>query len=500
MRGSSVRTRLGIALVVFALVAGGASPSARAVPLPEYLPSGLAVNPLTNRLYAVAFHYPQDPAKLFAIDGATSIVLGSLDLENDLHQARTLDLDPVSNRIYILGNAYPQGILGVVDGETLKFVGRKELPFYANHLRLDRVRSLLYATNVFNDTVTVVNAATLEVEDVIPVGRNPVGVDLHEATNRIYIANNEEKSVSVINGETRTVIATLQVGAGPGDVAVNAATNRIYVTNFSGNSVSVIDGSIPRVVAEIPLGRWPNAVAVNNVTNRIYVTTYYVNQMDELISDVTVIDGASNMIIDRIPVGHQAYPVAADNVLNRLYVGNSNLDRNGYFILDPNISVIYGLDLLGNLSFEADADRNGVPDGWSGRHLGAEDRLRSDFGQVYDGKFSLVMTGATGLRKELIQRKSVVGQAGTRLNFEAFSRAKDVSPTGGAYKIRVDILHTDGTEEAFGVPFPRGSHGWRRRARTFTVTKDFDQLTIRLILDNQSGTVWFDSLHLWPGS
>ena len=46
----------------------------------------------------------------------------------------------------------------------------------------------------------------------IPVGTNPQGVAVNEATNKIYVANYNSNSVSIIDGVTNTVETTIGVG------------------------------------------------------------------------------------------------------------------------------------------------------------------------------------------------------------------------------------------------------------------------------------------------
>ena len=77
----------------------------------------------------------------------------------------------------------------------------------------------------------------------ISVGTMPFGVAVNPSTNTVYVTNVFGDSVSVINGSNNHVKSTVTVGTHPHGVAVNPSTNTVYVTNESGNSVSVINGS-----------------------------------------------------------------------------------------------------------------------------------------------------------------------------------------------------------------------------------------------------------------
>src|ERR1019366_940460 len=74
------------------------------------------------------------------------------------------------------------------------------------------------------------------------VGNGPQGLAVNTVTNKIYVPNSADNTVTVIDGAT---LATTVVAAGgdPIEVAVNSLTNQIYVANYTGNTVTVIDGA-----------------------------------------------------------------------------------------------------------------------------------------------------------------------------------------------------------------------------------------------------------------
>lgn len=75
-----------------------------------------------------------------------------------------------------------------------------------------------------------------------------------------YITNLYDNSVSVIDTATDTVTATVNVGIMPFGVAVNPTGTRVYVANSHVfGSVSVIDTATNNVTAEVNVGRNPVA-------------------------------------------------------------------------------------------------------------------------------------------------------------------------------------------------------------------------------------------------
>ena len=102
----------------------------------------------------------------------------------------------------------------------------------------------IYVSNAHNDSVTVIDAATLAVEREIPMrikgleslrGVLPVGLAYHEATGRLLVAEAGINAVGVIDTRTGAVIGHVPAGWFPSRVAVYGDT--VYVANARGNGV-----------------------------------------------------------------------------------------------------------------------------------------------------------------------------------------------------------------------------------------------------------------------
>ncbi|MDH6284901.1 YncE family protein [Prescottella agglutinans] len=102
-----------------------------------------------------------------------------------------------------------------------------------------------YVTNMYTNSVSVIDTATNTVTDTVPVGEQPRGVAITPNGARAYVTNGYGNSVSVIDTATNTVTDTVPVGSAPNGVAITPNGARAYITNQSGASVSVlaIDGA-----------------------------------------------------------------------------------------------------------------------------------------------------------------------------------------------------------------------------------------------------------------
>jgi DNA-binding beta-propeller fold protein YncE len=127
-------------------------------------------------------------------------------------------------------------------------------------LAVNETTDTIYVTNYSDGTVSVINGATCNATTrsgcgrtppTIPVGDNPKGVAVDEATDTVYVTNSADGTVSIINGATCNATVTtgcaqrpptVDVGIEPFGVAVEGATDTVYVADAGTSTVSVIDG------------------------------------------------------------------------------------------------------------------------------------------------------------------------------------------------------------------------------------------------------------------
>ena len=71
-----------------------------------------------------------------------------------------------------------------------------------------------FVTNQYDNTVSVIDTATLEVIKEIDVGDYPEGIDTHPDQSQVYVANWFDNTVSVIDVKTLRVIDTIDTEDG----------------------------------------------------------------------------------------------------------------------------------------------------------------------------------------------------------------------------------------------------------------------------------------------
>ncbi len=130
-------------------------------------------------------------------------------------------------------------------------------------IAVDQATDTIYTTNIadgeHHSTVSVINGATCngtnhtgcgQTPTTAPAGFGALSVAIDPATNAVYAANIEDTSVSVINGATCNGTHTtgsgrahpkVAVGNYPGNITVDPAARTAYISNGD-NTVSVIPG------------------------------------------------------------------------------------------------------------------------------------------------------------------------------------------------------------------------------------------------------------------
>jgi DNA-binding beta-propeller fold protein YncE len=135
--------------------------------------------------------------------------------------------------------------------------------------------------------------ATITLAPNPPVGSNPFGIAVDQATDTIYTANiadgEHPGTVSVINGAICNgndahgcgqTPATAAAGFGADGIAIDQLTNQVYVTNQEDTSVTTINGatcngtnatSCSDTRTEATVGDYPGPISVDPFVGTAYV-------------------------------------------------------------------------------------------------------------------------------------------------------------------------------------------------------------------------------------
>jgi YVTN family beta-propeller protein len=285
-------------------------------------PSGVAVNPITNRIYVCN----NKDKTVSVLDGNTRDVLATVKIGGNLS---CVVVNSTTNRIYV-GNVSDDTVC-VIDGNTNSVIASVGMPYDPYSMAVNPVTNRIYISCGLA-TIYVIDENMNNVISEVNIDKITWGVAVNPITNCIYVAI--EHQISIINGKTNTITATIESGCMRAELAVNAIDNRVYITDAEGtnNKVRVLDGRTKKIIATVRVGNRPQGIAVDPSTSQIYIA----NDMDNTIS---ILDGTTDVISATVPLAVQrtACALAVNPVTQQVCVVNNNADT---------ISILDGKSLL----------------------------------------------------------------------------------------------------------------------------------------------------------
>ncbi len=251
-----------------------------------------------------------------------------------------------AKRVYVTWSYHPigdphgsphKGELIVLDRGRLQVIKRIPVGQEPRSVAVNPVTNKIYVVNYGPDSynVTVIDGATLTVKATIPTGQAPIDVAVNSRTNRVYVSLPFQKKLAVIDGATDTMLPPIIVGAGPTGLAVDEATNTIHValSNWSFEPYvnalgTVYDNGISTIVyppVPIPDRTQPRAVAVDE--SRIYIGNLGGGTVHP---SITVFDKATRTIVTDVKMPGPVRSLGVDRLAGTLFAST----ERGVFTID----------------------------------------------------------------------------------------------------------------------------------------------------------------------
>jgi YVTN family beta-propeller protein len=290
--------------------------------------SSVTVNSVSGLAYTGHRDLTQDPDfySVSVIDTSDNSLVTTIPM---IGFARSIDVNPVTNLVYA---ALDGNLLTVIDGATHTIVANIPIVSAAHEgTAVNPATNRIYVTNLFADSVSVIDGATDTQIAVVTGVDVPWDVAVNPATNRVYVPNANLGTISVIDGATNSITATIAAGGGLRGIAVNRLTNRIYAAQFTGfaspGNLFVIDGNTNLVVDVVSVGSGTVRVAVNETRNRVFVGNFGSDS-------VTVIDGSTHAVVANVALGPDPIDLAVHPILSRVYIPDQ---RSTVFVIQDDI-------------------------------------------------------------------------------------------------------------------------------------------------------------------
>ena len=210
-------------------------------------PTHVAVNPVTNRIY-LACHQDQT---LRIIDGTTNTVLVTSKLNAN---PRGLAVNTTTDRVYLALDTW----IAIYPGMANMLVAHADLNDPCA-IAVNSVTNQIYIATK-KGFVVVMEGNKYSIVTQVKVGHYPAGIAVNPETCQIYATNLYDNTVSVIDGTTNTISTTVPMGTtrGPQAVAINPTTQQVFIAESDANSVDMIDANAYLTDAERDYARKPH--------------------------------------------------------------------------------------------------------------------------------------------------------------------------------------------------------------------------------------------------
>jgi DNA-binding beta-propeller fold protein YncE len=239
-------------------------------------------------------------------------------------------VNPVTNKVYVAAPTFGAGAdtIGVIDGSTDTLQQSIPVGSGVAFVTVDYLRNRVYAAGCDNTvdpvpcTVTVIDGKANKVLSTIPITTTPglglTGIVANPLNGRVYVANSNDNVINIIDGWRSKLLSTkigLQ-GNSPAAIALNPILNRLYVP-YGTNLTATIDASKNQILSTTSYGMSTVGVAVNLRNGKIFVTD------QEIGPSMTGIFDKNGKVLASIPVDDGPLGVDVDPFTNLAFVAST---------------------------------------------------------------------------------------------------------------------------------------------------------------------------------
>jgi PQQ-dependent catabolism-associated beta-propeller protein len=154
----------------------------------------------------------------------------------------------------------------------------------------------IFVSNEKDDTITVLDGASLSILKTVDVGARPRGIVLSHDGKSLYICTSDADHIEVLDLASLTVTRVLPSNPDPEYMAMTHDGKTLYVANEDNSQVSVLDIASSQITSEIEVGVEPEGMAVSPDDKTVVCTS-------ETTSMVHFIDVATHKVVASVLVG-----------------------------------------------------------------------------------------------------------------------------------------------------------------------------------------------------
>ena len=271
------------------------APAGRQIPLDTF-PMSTAISP--DGKYLLVLNGGYRPPSVSVLDAASGKVVSSVPVPDGW---LGMAFAPNTNRVYVGGGSKGSIYEFTLNNGTLQpgrvfplFTGKAAEADFAGDVAFSPDGRLLYAAQLYSDSVAVINPQSGMVINHIKTGRRPYRILFHPDGKSFFVTHWADGSMGHYDASNGSQLGTMRLGAhptdmvwrdgGPGDVAPGeptwaarifvaaANTNNVYTVGVStGKELSLVEVVNVSMTARQPLGMTPSALALSADGGRLFV-------------------------------------------------------------------------------------------------------------------------------------------------------------------------------------------------------------------------------------
>ena len=157
----------------------------------------------------------------------------------------------------------------------------------------------IFVSNEKGNSISIIDGASLELIETVPVGNRPRGLALSSDGRFLYICASDDNTIQVFDTASRKVVGTLPSGPDPELLVLSPDDALIYVANEDDNMVTVVDIASKAAITEIPVGVEPEGMGVSHDGKWVVNTSETTNMAHFINADTLEI--TDNVLVDQRP-------------------------------------------------------------------------------------------------------------------------------------------------------------------------------------------------------
>ncbi len=151
----------------------------------------------------------------------------------------------------------------------------QEAPTSSTSIIYDGARNRVYSLNQDNDSVTAVDAETLEIVGELPVYRKPESLAL-TSQGKLWVVHQDDYAVAIVDPDSLSIEGgfRLPYASQPIGVAMSPLGDSAYISLMATGKLLKLDPATGVLLAEVEVGPRPRGIAVSHDGKDVYVTRF----------------------------------------------------------------------------------------------------------------------------------------------------------------------------------------------------------------------------------